>query len=228
MTTLTARDIPYEIKIRLDQNGVRGAHFQTLRQWVREDGTIDQERENDVVPLSLVPDDTKQLLVTVLGDATAAALTTTSQLTSQLEAAQVQISVREADLIAANATIEDLRNQLQNLSTPAPSTAERIADRRYKAQISGTQFAGMMIDTSADSQNLITGATLAAVIDKDYVCRWKLADGTRVELTAPQIIAIAQAVRDHVQHCYDREDELLTALADGTFTEDMLDQGWPS
>lgn len=215
MTTLTARDIPYEIRIRLDQNGVRGAQYQTLRQLIREDGSVEQERENDVVPLALVDDGVRALLDTVLGESMTVALNENHQLQGQLA--------------VANALIEELQAKLEAVPEPVPLTpAERITARRYQAQISGVQFNGMTVDTSADSQALLNGATLSAIIDPNYICRWKLSDGTRVELTAPQIIAVASAVRDHVQHCFDREDELLTALADGTFTEDMLEQGWPS
>ncbi len=115
---------------------------------------------------------------------------------------------------------------------PPPVSAEylaqRIADRRYQAQAAGTTLNGMPIDTSTDSQSLITGAALAAVLDSNYVCRWKMADGARVELDAKMIIAVASAVRDHIQACYDREDKLLTAVSDGTYTNAMLDEGWPA
>ena len=47
--------------------------------------------------------------------------------------------------------------------------------------------------------------------DHTYTCRWKGIDGF-VELTAPQIIAIADAVRAHVQLCFDHEAELLPLI----------------
>lgn len=117
------------------------------------------------------------------------------------------------------------------VTPPAASAeylAQRIADRRYQAQAAGTTLDGMPIDTSTDSQSLITGAALAAVLDSSYVCRWKMADGARVELDAKMIIAVASAVRDHIQACYDREDVLLTAVSDGTYTNAMLYEGWPA
>ena len=54
-----------------------------------------------------------------------------------------------------------------------------------------------------------------------------MADGTRVELDASMIIAVASAVRDHIQACYDREKALAEEVDAGTFTEAMLDEGWP-
>ncbi|WP_278439602.1 DUF4376 domain-containing protein [Pseudomonas oryzihabitans] len=229
MTTLTARDIPYEIKIRLDADGIRGAQYQTLRQWLLPDGTVDQERENDVVPLALVDDGVKILLAGVLGEATTAALAQNADLSQTLDEAKAKATSDEAALAEAEATIAQLQAQIAELSKPVEATDQaKIAARRYKAQIAGTTLDGMPVDTSTDSQALITGAALAAVLDSNYVCRWKMADGTRVELDAKMIIAVASAVRDHIQACYDREDELLTAVADGSFTEAMLDQGWPA
>lgn len=229
MTTLTARDIPYEIKIRLDANGIRGAQYQTLRQWIREDGSVDQERENDVVPLALVDDGVRALLAGVLGEATATAIAQNAELSSALDEAQTKAAASEVALTEAQSTIALLQAQIADLTQPAEYTAQqRIAARRYQAQVAGTALDGMPVDTSTDSQALITGAALAAVLDSTYVCRWKMADGTRVELDAKMIIAVASAVRDHIQACYDREDELLTAVAEGTFTDAMLDLGWPA
>ncbi len=229
MTTLTARDIPYEIKIRLDANGIRGAQYQTLRQWLREDGSVDQERENDVVPLALVDDGVRTLLDRVLGEATATAIAQNADLSSAMENLRTKTEASEAKLADALSTIAQLQAQLAELSKPAETTVQqRIAARRYQAQVAGTTLDNMPVDTSTDSQALITGAALAAVLDSAYVCRWKMADGTRVELDAKMIIAVASAVRDHIQACYDREDQLLTAVADGTFTDAMLDQGWPA
>ena len=101
-----------------------------------------------------------------------------------------------------------------------------IAARRYQAEIAGIDIDGMRIDTGRDSQGLIAGAALAAVLDPLYSVRWKTPAGF-VDLTAEQIIGVASAVRAHVQACFDRESEMLDALAVGTFAPEMLEQGWP-
>jgi hypothetical protein len=49
-----------------------------------------------------------------------------------------------------------------------------------------------------------------------------------VDLNAEQIIGLASTVRAHVQACFDREAELLEALAEGTLTPEMIDTGWPA
>jgi len=115
---------------------------------------------------------------------------------------------------------------------PAPEPASEpdwpslIAARRWQAETGGISLNGMHIDTGRDSQALITGATVQAMLDPNYSLRWKTVAGF-VDLTAEQIIGVATAARAHVQACFNREAELLDALAAGTFAPEMLDQGWP-
>lgn len=111
----------------------------------------------------------------------------------------------------------------------APAAADHraaVASRRYMAETAGITVQGMAIATDRASQALITGATVAAMRDAAYSCQWKTADGF-VKLTAAQILGIDTAVRAHIQGCFDREAELLTAIADASFTSAMLEQGWP-
>ena len=103
----------------------------------------------------------------------------------------------------------------------------RIADRRYAAETSGTVVSGMPIDTDDRSKTLINGAALWAYRNAGYVPRWKTSEGF-VDLPAVQVLAIADAVSEHVQLCFDREDALLVAVADGSITAEMLEEGWPA
>ena len=107
-------------------------------------------------------------------------------------------------------TFEDLRNRKYR----------EIATARYNAEIAGVTINGVSIKTDRESQGLITGAALKAMQDNTYTCRWKGIDGF-VELTAPQIIAIADAVRAHVQACFDREAELLPLIEAATSQEEL-------
>lgn len=102
-----------------------------------------------------------------------------------------------------------------------------VASRRYQAETAGIDIAGIAIDTGRDSQALITGAALAAMLDHDYACRWKTPAGF-VEMNSEQIINVASAVRAHVQACFDREAWLLQAIEDGTYGGTMLEDGWPN
>jgi len=104
---------------------------------------------------------------------------------------------------------------------------QQIADRRWQAEVAGIDIGGIRIDTGRDSQALITGATVQAMLDPSYALRWKTPDGF-VDLTAEQIIGVATAARAHVQAAFNREAELLEALEAGTFTPEMLEEGWPN
>lgn len=109
---------------------------------------------------------------------------------------------------------------------PLPDWPALIATRRWLAETSGTTFGGMPIDTDDRSKLLINGAALRADRSADYVLRWKTSAGF-VDLSAAQVLAIADAVSEHVQLCFDREDALLGFVADGSITADMLEEGWP-
>lgn len=103
----------------------------------------------------------------------------------------------------------------------------RVAARRYQAETSGILLNGQFIDTGRDSQGLINGAAVSAILDAGYVCRWKTPEGF-VSLDAETLKTVAKAVRDHVQACFDREEALLLLVDKGTFKDYLLEKGWPS
>lgn len=103
----------------------------------------------------------------------------------------------------------------------------RVAAARYSHEVKGIVVNGMAVDTGRDSQGLVAGACLAAVIDSNYSVNWKCQDGTFLVLDSTQIIAVATAIRAHVQACFDREHIVLQAIEDNTFTEELLLTGWP-
>lgn len=109
---------------------------------------------------------------------------------------------------------------------PEPDYPAIIAARRYGAEVGGITLNGVHIDTDDRSKLLINGAALEATFDPAYTMQWKTPAGF-VELNGAQVIGIARAVRAHIQACFGREAELLAALEAGTFTEEMLEQGWP-
>lgn len=120
------------------------------------------------------------------------------------------------------------RYEVEAIPTPVYTLDElktqkkaEIAAARYNAETAGVAVNGVLIDTGRDSQALITGAALAAVIDSSYSLNWKTESGF-IHLTASEIIAVAQAVRAHVQSCFDREGELV-ALVDAAQTAEDLD-----
>jgi hypothetical protein len=113
-----------------------------------------------------------------------------------------------------------------SISEPSIDWARLIPLRRYKSETSGITVNTMPIATDRDSQGLITGAAVAALLDSDYSLNWKTSAGF-VELNAVQILNLASAVRAHVQASFDREAQLLAAVAEGLITAAMLEEGWP-
>ena len=96
-----------------------------------------------------------------------------------------------------------------------------IAASRWQAEVSGVNG----IRTDRESQSMITGAALKAMQDSEYTCKWKTESGF-VELTSVQILAIADAVRVHVQGCFDREAELLALVEAATTPEELESIRW--
>jgi hypothetical protein len=103
---------------------------------------------------------------------------------------------------------------------------ELIAEERFRREGAGIVVGGIAIDTSRDSQSLIAGMAVSAMLDPAYHCSYKAVAGF-VELTCAQILGIATAVRSHVQACFDREKALSEAVTAGTYTDEMLKDGWP-
>lgn len=110
--------------------------------------------------------------------------------------------------------------------TTVPNYGKLFARVRYGREVAGIDVDGVLFDTSRDGQALLMGAALHAIADPEYVCVWKAKSGV-VELTATKLIAVAKAMRAHIQGCFDRERELLGALESGKYVDEMLDQGWP-
>lgn len=101
----------------------------------------------------------------------------------------------------------------------------QIKKRRDKAIQSGMIFNGIHLATDETTQARITGAALAAIIDPSYQVQWKMPDGSFVTLVAAQVIAFAQAIRAHVQACFDREAEIKALIEAGQPYD--LEAGWP-
>ena len=100
-----------------------------------------------------------------------------------------------------------------------------IAAARYETEIAGVAFNGLLIRTDRESQSLITGAALKASMDSAYSCRWKTEAGF-VTITAAQILAVADAVRAHVQACFDHEAELLPLIEAATTEAELNVVKW--
>lgn len=117
---------------------------------------------------------------------------------------------------------------------PAPTKAQlatAAAAKRWRVETGGITLNGVQIRTDEISQTKILGARVAAKEDANYALTWKASDGTFVPLTASQIIAIADAVRAHVQACFDAEAAVAAKINNNTYTTMAAIEAaseWPS
>ena len=109
----------------------------------------------------------------------------------------------------------------------AAKTAKKseIAANRYAAEIAGVTVGGVVVKTDRESQALITGAALKATQDGTYSCTWKTESGF-VTLDSATIIAVADAVRTHVQTCFDAEAAKCMLIDAAQTVEDVEAVTW--
>jgi len=91
------------------------------------------------------------------------------------------------------------------------------AKKRWDVETGGITVSGATVDTSRESQAMITGAHSFALANPAAVISYKSASGF-VTLDAAAMVAVATAVGQHVQACFAREAEVVAAVAAETVT----------
>jgi hypothetical protein len=86
-------------------------------------------------------------------------------------------------------------------------------------------FNGMALATDSESRGFITGAAVQAQLDPEYTCKWK-ASGQFVTLNAATILAVAVAVREHVQDQFDKEAALLAQIQAAETIDEVKAISW--
>lgn len=102
------------------------------------------------------------------------------------------------------------------------------AERRWQVETGGIIVAGAAIDTSRESQSMITGAYSYSQANPAELIRFKAASGW-VTLDAPTVAAIATAVGAHVQACFAAEEAVSAGIVNGiiTTTAEIDATAWP-
>lgn len=102
------------------------------------------------------------------------------------------------------------------------------ADKRGRVETGGIVVNGAAIDTSRDSQAMISGAFAYSQANPDKLIKFKAASGWTT-LDAATVAAIATAVGDHVQACFAAEEEVAAAIEAGAITsiEEIDAADWP-
>lgn len=117
-----------------------------------------------------------------------------------------------------------------NLAALKVERKAALAERRWQAETGGTVVAGIPVHTDVRSQSVITGASVAAMLDENYSVQWKTSTGF-VTLNREMVIGLATGVRHHIQSCFDREAALVAEIDAATtitaLAEIDLNAGWP-
>ena len=145
----------------------------------------------------------------------------------QLRAWATGLTERYTNMVVTEDAIVEVKKDMAHPAPEPPSptldeakadAAQQIKDAGYAAEIKGITLQGMTIPTDRESQSMITGAVVGTLLDPTKTTRWQTAttqDGMPIfiELPAPQLQAIGQAVRNHVQRCFDVRDAKFAAVA---------------
>jgi len=89
------------------------------------------------------------------------------------------------------------------------------------------------VDTDADSQRKVGGAaTMALALGASFTMDWRMKDNSIVRLDASGMIALGEAVAEHVAACQARKNALDAAIDAATTLDELAaidpEQGWPS
>lgn len=108
---------------------------------------------------------------------------------------------------------------------------QALEAQRFAVETGGMMIGEVTIRTDRETAAIIMAAYVSAKDDPDFVvANWKVATGVFVALDAATIIAIALALRAHVQAAFDREAELSAAIMAATTHEDLdailITAGW--
>ncbi|MFK0163481.1 DUF4376 domain-containing protein [Rhizobium sp. NPDC090279] len=163
-----------------------------------------------------------------------------AKITSGLDAAEKdavldQLNNKEAALVASVADWPEMPASLLAIVaswSPEPDPVDLYAyaaSKRYAIETGGVELNGMRVMTDRASQSLITGAYNYVEANPDVFVKFKTAAGF-VELTAAQMMAIANAVGAHVQASFAVEGEVNSLIIAGTITTTTeIDAfAWPS
>jgi len=103
---------------------------------------------------------------------------------------------------------------------------EEIATERYKYETSGVYFSGSMIDTTRESQAILSSAYISLKNGLITFVDWKDKSGNFVTLGLTEIEAISSAVSSHVQSAFTKEKTLTELVLAAQTKEEINDIKW--
>lgn len=108
-------------------------------------------------------------------------------------------------------------NTIPHYEPPQINLTAYVAQKRWEKETGGIEVNGQIIDTSRESQSMITRAYAYSQANPSETIQFKAASGW-VTLDAPTMAAIATAVGAHVQACFALEANIAGQIANGTIT----------
>jgi len=115
-----------------------------------------------------------------------------------------------------------------------PDLKQTVTSYRYNIEVGGVTVNGYPFSTDRESQTKYIAAVVAAAQTPDpasFIMTWKTADGQFIPLTVSSITTVTNAVREHVQNCFDRESEyynLIDTANNSVLESTDFSAGWPS
>ena len=94
--------------------------------------------------------------------------------------------------------------QDKTLDTVKDEVRQAVASHRYDKEVGGIEFGDARVATDRGSQSMLNAATSRAKEDSTFTVDWKTKNGF-VTLDAPSLIALGNAVSDHVEQCFSAE-----------------------
>lgn len=134
----------------------------------------------------------------------------------------------------SNIDLSKLETAETRAAAKIEAVVQLIANTRWNQETAGVMWNGLFIATDRESQSKLDQADSAAqrgVRRESSV--WKCYDPVAGALlfrptTNAEMSEIATRAYQYVADCFTREGVLVEAVLAGTFTEDMLLQGWPA
>lgn len=110
--------------------------------------------------------------------------------------------------------VEPFVETVQMLEEAVAAKLAELDDYRWQREVGGADFGGVTIRTDWNSQAKVTAAYTMAKLDPAYVIpTWEVVPGVFMALDNATIVAMGEAVRDHVQSTFDRKAALHGVIA---------------
>lgn len=104
------------------------------------------------------------------------------------------------------------------------------ADKRWRVETGGIVLGGLPVATDDRSKLMIAGARISAQSDPEFETDWAVGLTASATIDAAQVLAISDAVLNHVHNCFAVWKIVVAAITGGTITSPAQIESaeWPS